>query len=73
MSVLEIQNAAANLAEQDRASLAAWLLDSLPSPGNAEDTEALQEATRRREELDSGTVKPMNSTEFWASLREAQT
>ena len=65
----EIQNAAAELSAPERGTLAAWLLNSLP-PHGAEDSRAdsVGEAVRRRDELDSGAVKPMSSEEFWASI-----
>ena len=53
MSVAEIKNAVAELPERERAELAAWLLDSLPAPtfGDEQD-DGLQEAARRRADLD---------------------
>ena len=69
MSVAEIQNAASDLSELDRGTLAAWLLDSLP-PHSHEDAsqEGLEEAARRRAELDSGRVRPLSSEEFWSAI-----
>jgi hypothetical protein len=69
MSMAEIQSAAAELSERERGRLAAWLLHSLP-PHRGEDggAESLKEALRRRDELDSGTVQPLSSEEFWASI-----
>lgn len=69
MSVAEIRNAVAGLTEFDRGTLAAWLLDSLP-PHSQEDAgaEGIEQAARRREELDSGKVQPLSSDDFWASI-----
>ena len=69
MSIAEIQNAVSDLPDVERGSLAAWLLDSLP-PHSHEDAsaEGIEEAARRREELDSGRVRALSSDEFWASI-----
>jgi hypothetical protein len=69
MSIAEIQNAVSDLPEVARGTLAAWLLDSLP-PHSHEDAsaEGIEDAARRREELDSGKVRPLSSDEFWASI-----
>jgi putative addiction module component (TIGR02574 family) len=69
MSVAEIRDAISGLPEFDRGQLAAWLLDSLP-PHSHEDAsaEGIEEATRRRNDLDSGKVRPLSSDEFWASI-----
>jgi putative addiction module component (TIGR02574 family) len=73
MSVAEIKNAVAALPERERADLAAWLLDSLPasSPEDEQD-EGVEEAARRREELDSGHVAPLPAEEFWAGVDRAR-
>jgi hypothetical protein len=73
MSVAEIKNAVAELPERERAELAAWLLDSLPSP-TFEDVQddGLQEAARRRADLDSGRVAPLSAQEFWAEMGRAR-
>lgn len=69
MSVADIQKNASALTEKERAKLAAWLLDSLP-PSAEDDAgdESLEEAARRREELDSGRIQPVPEKEFWASI-----
>ena len=69
MSVAEIQKNVSGLPEKERAKLAAWLLDSLP-PSSEDDagTASLEEAVRRREELDSGRVQPVPEKEFWAGI-----
>lgn len=69
MSIAEIQNLVSDLSEFERGTLAAWLLNSLP-PHSSEDAsaECLQEAARRRDELDSGQVLPLSSDDFWASI-----
>jgi putative addiction module component (TIGR02574 family) len=73
MSVAEIKSAVASLPEQEKAELVAWLLDLLPAPALAEDDdEGLQEATRRREELDSGRVEALGSEQFWSDVNRAR-
>jgi hypothetical protein len=71
MSMTEIQSAVSDLSERERATLAAWLLDSLP-PHSDEDatTDSIEEAARRRDELNSGQVIPLNADEFWASIKK---
>ena len=74
MSIAEIQNAVSDLPEIERGALAAWLLDSLPPHSNEDATaEGIEEAARRRRELDSGTVHPLSSDEFWASIEQIRT
>jgi len=70
MSLSQIKDAVAELPDKERGALAAWLLDSLP-PSNGEDASAdsIAEAVRRREELDSGKVKPVSSEEFWTAVQ----
>jgi hypothetical protein len=69
MSLLEIKESVAQLADTEKGDLAAWLLDSLP-PHGTEDASAdsLAEASRRRDELDSGRVQPLRTDEFWAAI-----
>lgn len=58
-----------SLPDGQKGELAVWLLDSLP-PHSSEDAlhESIQEASKRREELDSGEVKAVSADEFWASI-----
>ena len=73
MSVEEIKSAVAAMPEREQAELAAWLLDLLPAPAHSdEDDEGLQEAGRRREELDSGRVAPLAGDKFWADVDGAR-
>jgi hypothetical protein len=73
LSVAEIKSAVAELPEQDRVELAAWLLDSLPAASfGDENDDGLQEAARRREELDSGRVAPLSAEELWAGVDRAR-
>ena len=73
MSVEDIKRAVVELPERDRAELAAWLLDLIPSEAfGEEDGEDIQEAARRREELDSGRVTPISAEEFWTALDRAR-
>lgn len=69
MSIAEIQHAVAGLPEHERGALAAWLMESLP-PHDAEDAgaESIEEAARRRQEVDSGTAKTMSSDDFWNAI-----
>ena len=69
MSIAELQHAAADLSERDRAVLALWLLESLP-PHSGEDAswESVAEAVRRRGELTAGKARPLSADEFWASI-----
>lgn len=69
MLIAEIKQEAAGLPAKARGSLAAWLLDSLPPhSGTDAAAESIQEATRRRDELDSGRVQAISSDEFWAAI-----
>ena len=73
MSVADIKSAVAELPEQDRAELAAWLLDSLPAASfGDENDDGLREAARRREELDSGRAAPLSAVEFWSGVDRAR-
>ena len=69
MSLLEIKESVAQLADREKGDFASWLLDSLP-PHGQEDAlhDSLAEASRRRDELDSGRVKPLSADEFWAAI-----
>ena len=69
MSIAEIQHAVAELPEHERGALAAWLMESLP-PHDAEDAgaESIEEAVRRRQDLDSGAAKTMSSDDFWNAI-----
>ena len=73
MSVAEIQRAVSGLPEKERADLAAWLLESLP-PSSDDDAgaESLEEAARRREDLESGRVKPVPAKEFWTGIDQGK-
>ena len=67
MSMADIQAALADLPDQDRGTIAAWLLNSLP-PHGTQDASSIEEASRRREELDNATVPPMSADEFWNGI-----
>jgi hypothetical protein len=73
MSVAQIQEAVAGLRAEERAELAAWLLDSLP-PATEDDAgaDSVEEAARRRAELDSGQVVAIPSEEFWSRIDQAR-
>jgi hypothetical protein len=69
MSIAELQHAAGELAEQERAAFALWLLETLPPHGGEDGClEGIAEAVRRRDELDSGQSRPLAAEEFWASI-----
>jgi len=70
VSIAEIQNTLSGLSQHQRGTLAAWLLESLPPHAGEDATEeGIQEAGRRREQLDSGKVRALSSDEFWASIQ----
>jgi hypothetical protein len=71
MSLNQIKDAVAELPEKARGSLAAWLLDSLP-PHAAEDdnTAGIEEAIRRRDELETGKMEAISSEEFWTAVKK---
>ena len=74
MSLVELKESAAQLADSDKGALAAWLLNLLPPHGNEDaSADSLQEAVCRRDELDSGSVKPMSADEFWAAVERERT
>ena len=72
MSVAEIKRAVTAMPEQEQAELAAWLLDLLPASSGDEVDDGLQEALRRREDLESGRVAPLRAEEFWSDLDRAR-
>lgn len=71
MSSSEIQRLISKLPAKERGMLAAWLLKTLP-PHSDEDAgaEDVAEATRRREEIETGRVRPISSDEFWESISQ---
>lgn len=65
MSLAELQTVVSDLPEKERGSLAAWLLESLPPhTGKDGSADAIEEAARRRDELDSGRVQALSSDAF---------
>ena len=67
MELAEIQREALALSDQDRASLAATLLDTLPPPGMDISDE---EVERREQELESGQVTAISHEEFVRRVRQ---
>ncbi|MEW6304963.1 MAG: addiction module protein [Verrucomicrobiota bacterium] len=61
MSFAEIQQEALTLSEQERAALAATLLDTLPAPGADLSDE---EAEQRDRDLETGRVEAISQEEF---------
>lgn len=73
MSATEIQHVLARLPVKERGSVAAWLLETLPPHGTEDGAaEGIEEAARRREDIDSGRVKPTPADEFWAAIAQEQ-
>jgi hypothetical protein len=73
MSLAEIQKTVSTLPEKERAELAGWLLDSLPPSSNDDaGNESLEEADRRRQELDSGQVNPLSTAEFREDIAQVR-
>ena len=71
MSMAEIKDTIANWPAERRGQLAVWLLNSLPPHGPQDAlSDSIDEATRRREQLDSGEVEALSSEQFWNSIRE---
>ena len=71
MSLNQIKDAVAELPEKARGSLAAWLLDSLPPHAAEDDSNAgIEEAARRRDELDAGKVQLVSADEFWDAVKQ---
>ena len=61
MSLAEVEKQALALKEEDRARLAALLLETLPPPGTDVSDEEVWE---REAEMDSGRVQPISHEEF---------
>jgi len=69
MGLAEIERATLQLAESERASLAATLLDTLSAPG----TDISDEEVERREaELESGEVMAISHEDFVSGVRQAR-
>jgi hypothetical protein len=65
-SVSEIQSLALKLPQRSRLKLAGELLRSV-TPG-VTSADVLEEASKRDAELESGKVKPLTESEFWAGV-----
>ena len=71
MSLNQIKDTVAELPDKARGSLAAWLLDTLPPHAAEDETDAgIDEAARRREELDAGKADLISADEFWAAVKQ---
>lgn len=69
MTATVIQRLLAKLPAKERGMLAAWLLETLPRHSDEDsDGHGMEEATRRREELESGRVQMIPSDDFWAAI-----
>jgi hypothetical protein len=62
-TIVEIEKLALDLSEQERATLAANLLNSLPGVLSDED-EGIAEAMRRDAEIEANTAQAISSTEL---------
>ena len=70
MSLSQIKEAVAELPECARGSLAAWLLDTLPPHTGDDASDAgIEEAGRRRDELEAGKVALISADDFWAAVK----
>lgn len=69
MNLAEIERQALALPEQDRASLATSLLQTLDSPIT---DVADEEVDRREAEMDSGEVKPISQEEFSRRVQQGR-
>ena len=67
-SIIEIQKLALNLSEQERATLAANLLDSLPGVLSDED-EGVAEALRRDAEIDANPNQAMSLAQLDSEIQ----
>ena len=67
-SIIEIQKLALNLSEQERATLAANLLDSLPGVLSDED-EGVAEALRRDAEIDADPNQAMSLAQLDSKIQ----
>ena len=71
MSIPEFQDGARKISVKERAELALWLLESLP-PTDREDAlqDSVDEADRRRMDLEAGKSALVGEAEFWTAIRE---
>lgn len=68
-AVEEIKKQVLELGLKERASLAEFLLSSLPPvPAECSEAEELNEAERREEEIASGQVQALHDAEFWRRI-----
>ena len=67
-SIIEIEKLALNLSEQERATLAANLLDSLPGVLSDED-ESVAEALRRDAEIDADPNQAMSLAQLDSKIQ----
>ncbi|MFT4176795.1 MAG: addiction module protein [Luteolibacter sp.] len=65
-SASEIQDLALRLPKRSRLKLAGELLRSVSTSSSSADV--LEEAVRREAEIESGKVKPLTESEFWAGV-----
>ena len=73
MSITEIRDEALKLSEEDRADLAATILDSLGGADPHDSNEdSLTEARRRGEELASGEVQGLSEDEVLGEIRASR-
>lgn len=68
-TLIEVQNAALQLAEKERWQLAESLLESLPPGSACAAEELLHEAETRDQDMESGRVVALDEASFWADIR----
>lgn len=67
-TIFEVEKLALDLSEQDRAKLAANLLDSLPGVLSDED-EGIAEALRRDAEIDADPIRAINLAQLDSKIQ----
>jgi putative addiction module component (TIGR02574 family) len=72
-AIEEIEKTVLALPVEQRATLAATLLDSLPPLRETwPEDEELAEVERREHEIESGAVQPLTETEFWSRVESSR-
>jgi len=72
-SIKDVEVSALRLPEKQRLRLADKLLASLPPPtGGWTRNQIVEEASRRDNEIENGSVNPMSEKEFWSGVRRTR-
>ncbi len=69
VTLSEIQNLAFDLPKADQLRLAGDLLNHASDDDGMEPEDILAEVIRRDHEIETGLVKPLTLSEFWAGVR----